>query len=247
MCTVTIVPRDGLGGYRLVANRDERRSRPDGVEPAWHREGTRRVAYPLDPAGGGTWVAVSDAGLVIALLNRYPSAGAHLLAPAPSRGSIIPRLIGCRRAAEAIAFVSAFDCSRFNSFCLVAVDRREVALFTHDRHADSSQVDALSQPYLATSSSLGDDIVEAPRRQLFEQLVLSEPRDRWLLGQHRFHRTQWTGRPEISVLMERSDARTVSRTTVDVTATQVAMIYEPLPPAWAPVTRLSDTGRARAA
>jgi hypothetical protein len=77
-----------------------------------------------------------------------------------------------------------------------------------------------------TSSSLGDAVVARPRRRLFEQLVLAD--DDWLRGQFRFHRHQWTRRPEISVHMARGDASTVSRTTITVTSRTMELDYEPL-------------------
>jgi hypothetical protein len=77
-----------------------------------------------------------------------------------------------------------------------------------------------------TSSSLGDAIVDRPRRELFEQVVART--DNWLWGQWRFHRHQWADRPEISVRMAREDAVTVSRTTIDVTLRGHELEYEPL-------------------
>jgi hypothetical protein len=85
----------------------------------------------------------------------------------------------------------------------------------------------LAAPLLYTSSSLGDAIVEAPRRQLFRRMVL-ERRGGWLRGQARFHRHQWPARREISVRMERADALTVSRTVVDVTRVARSLSYEAL-------------------
>ena len=72
------------------------------------------------------------------------------------------------------------------------------------------------RPVMFTSSSLGDAIVETPRRRLFEELVLAG--DDWLRGQFRFHRHRWDEQPEISIQMARQDAATVSRTTIDVTS-----------------------------
>jgi len=78
-----------------------------------------------------------------------------------------------------------------------------------------------------TSSSLGDVLVEPPRRELLERLVLAA--GDWLHGQARFHRHRWTSRPEISVNMAREDAATVSRTTIDVTSSTIDLAYESLP------------------
>jgi hypothetical protein len=87
----------------------------------------------------------------------------------------------------------------------------------------------LDRPLIFTSSSLGDGLVEAPRQQLFQRMVV-EARSGWLRGQRRFHRHQWPSRPEISVRMERHDALTVSRTVVEVTRARRSLFYE------APVT-----------
>jgi hypothetical protein len=41
---------------------------------------------------------------------------------------------------------------------------------------------------------------------------------------------QWVDKREISVVMERGDAATVSRTTVEVSSTDITLEYEPLLP-----------------
>jgi len=54
---------------------------------------------------------------------------------------------------------------------------------------------------MLTSSGLGDAVVDAPRRQLFERLVLRHERP-WPLAQDRFHAHRWPSRPDISVHMD---------------------------------------------
>jgi hypothetical protein len=87
----------------------------------------------------------------------------------------------------------------------------------------------LVRPQVVSSSGLGDALVEEPRRQLFQSLVLNR-RNALLAGQAAFHRHQWSNAPAISVLMSRADARTVSRTQVDLPVVgPIVMRYEPLP------------------
>jgi hypothetical protein len=80
MCTLTIFPL-GNGHHRLAFNRDEARSRSAATPPRWGCYGDREALLPIDPAGRGTWIAVNDAGLAMALLNvnRNPwrRAGRH--------------------------------------------------------------------------------------------------------------------------------------------------------------------------
>lgn len=68
MCTLTIAP-DGADGFKLVSNRDESKERSPATLPQCFRIRERRVLMPLDPQGGGSWVALSEEGRAACLLN----------------------------------------------------------------------------------------------------------------------------------------------------------------------------------
>jgi hypothetical protein len=174
---------------------------------------------------GGTWIGVNDDGLVVALLNRTVAANKPRVSP-HSRGSIVPALLACPSIGRALKASDAMDHSRFEAFRLVMVHRSTVAIVTADEARSSAEQFPLERPVMFTSSSLGDAIVETPRRRLFEELVLAG--DDWLRGQFRFHRHQWAGRLELSVQMSRPGACTVSRTTIDVTSRRIDLQYESL-------------------
>ena len=53
--------------------------------------------------------------------------------------------------------------------------------------------------------------------------------DSWLAGQTRFHAFQFKGNSAFGIRMTRSEARTVSRSIVDIDSARVRMEYEPLP------------------
>src|SRR5262245_18318015 len=80
---------------------------------------------------------------------------------------------------------------------------------------------------MLTSSSLGDGFVEAPRRRLFERLQLKED-GAFAPAQARIDEHQWRTRPDVSVRMERSHSRTVSRTCITVTSHTTELRYHPL-------------------
>jgi len=222
MCTVSIVPT--VDGCRLMCNRDERRTRAAGRPPRVRPTDTSWAVYPEDPVSGGTWVGVNGDGLVVALLNRTAPAAARSSAPR-SRGTIVPMLLSCGSFAHAVQAYEALDVRAFEPFRLVIVQRAAVAVA--DPTYPATQTTSLTSPMMFTSSSLGDALVEPPRRRLFERLVLAA--DDWLHGQARFHRHRWTTRPEISVSMAREDAATVSRTTIDVRSSAIDVAYEFLP------------------
>jgi len=240
MCTVTIIPLEA--GLRLVTNRDEERERPQADAPRWRTlrgDPPRSAVWPRDPTGGGTWVGANDAGLVLTLLNVNPQP------PVPpdeitnplSRGVIIPALAEQPRAHRAMDALQRLELDRFMPFRLVAAERdpedgtTRVIDAVWDRKALRFE-SRLDTPSCFVSSGLGDRLVE-PRHALFAELVGGGATAE---AQDRFHAHAWPDRPELSVMMSRADARTVSVTTVEVTfdesgAAGVNLDYRPVPDA----------------
>jgi hypothetical protein len=222
MCTVSVIRLPGL--LRLVSNRDERRTRPAAFPPAVTHADNLRVLAPTDPASQGTWVACSEIGLAIALLNvNPPDAGACV--PPRSRGGIIPGLMRARSLDEVAALAEAIDHRQYSPFRVVAVHDGEDDVLEIAPAAGSSRRLPLAIPQMFTSSGLGDHQVEGPRRQLFERTVVrggeQDLRDR----QDRFHVHRWRDRQAVSVHMSRADAWTVSRTTIEIGDSDISMCY----------------------
>lgn len=226
MCTVTIVGLAG-GGFRLADNRDERDGRPAARPPRLLAFGARRAILPIDPQGGGTWVAVNEAGLALAILNVNPGSG-PASAGRISRGRIIPLLLHSAGVGEAAAEAAGIHPPSHAPFRLVFTDGREVAEAVSDGarlRLDRGPLPAI--PVLFTSSSLGDGMVQEPRRALFEELFArgGDP----IAIQDAFHAHAWPDRPEVSVLMRRPGARTVSRTVITVGDGGAMLTYAPIP------------------
>lgn len=225
MCTVSIVPNGG--GFRVISNRDERRDRAVALEPRVEAVGFRSAVMPIDPAGGGSWIGVNDAGLVAALLNRHD--GPQLSDRSfTSRGSIVRRALACDSVDAAVQSVRTLDAARFQPFRLVIVQSGHIALVAGGACEFADAKSPVDHPYMFTASSRGDLFVDAPRRRLFECLM--DHMGNQLDAQSLFHRHQWVDKRDVSVLMERTDAATVSRTVVDVGARGIALAYESLIP-----------------
>lgn len=224
MCTVTVIAGDGRAGtgesaplVRLVCNRDERRSRRLSTRPIITRAGARRVVMPIDPASGGTWLGVNDAGIVACLLNINPAPcdPAHA-AGRRSRGEIVPTVLAFDTVEAAVESLAAFDARDYPPFRLIVLDAATAGEVASDgEDLDMSPALALPPRWFATSSGLGDHLVERHRRELFDELLRSAPDD--LSAQRRLHDHRWPDHPALSVLMSRADARTVSRTSIDLT------------------------------
>jgi hypothetical protein len=235
VCTVTVVPR--ASGFRIVCNRDERLSRPPAEPPAVRRVAGLTTVWPEDPLSGGTWIGANDAGLVMVLLNRTPGSRSLVAdrigrAATPrqhSRGTIIPLLLGLDCLASVLNRAAALPAAEFEPFTLLVIKSSQIAVVRNTGARTIVRSGILSRPLMFTSSSLGDDLVERPRRELFARLVAAPAAP--LPGQAAFHRHRWPGRPEISVCMRRRDAATVSRTLVDVDVfrPEVVLRYTPVP------------------
>lgn len=254
MCTVSIIklhdtPGAGgpgaVAGYRMVVNRDEHRDRAIATPPRWHdivspRGDRVRAIFPLDPAGGGTWVAVSEAGMVMCLLNRNDLPRPKLPDPRTltSRGRIIPSLIGHATAEAALAALGEMDLGSMAPFRLLAADPPRPggapAPMVASWDLRELRVEVLPPPPLClVSSGLGDVHVQ-PRLGLFQQMVAPASGPAAAAQQDQFHRHTWPDRPEVSVLMSRCEARTVSILTAEVRAGAsgdgaVTVHYEPIP------------------
>jgi hypothetical protein len=232
MCTISIVP---VGtGFRVMSNRDERRDRAVASQPRFETLGLRTAIMPIDPTGGGSWIGANDRGLVATILNR------HGVRPLPSasftsRGAIVRQALACDSVEAAVESVRTLEATRFRPFRLVLAQKSQLALVVGNGHEIAHVESTLEQPYMFTASSLGDIFVDSPRRRLFECLM--EHVGEWLDGQRLFHRHQWPDKREISVLMDREDATTVSRTIVDVGPAGIALEYESLVP-FSPAHRL---------
>ena len=175
MCTVSVIKLSGL--LRLVSNRDERRTRPTALPPAVSHAGGLRIIAPTDPASQGTWIACSEIGLAIALLNVNPP-DADARVPPRSRGTIIPTLIGSRSLDEVAERAGAIEHGDYAPYRLVAIHAGEDDVIEAVPMSGVLRRWPLDAPRMFTSSGLGDHHVEGPRRQLFEETVLpGDPAD----------------------------------------------------------------------
>lgn len=233
MCTVSLV--DAGDRLRVLCNRDERHARAEARPPVVRRTAAGLSMFPIDPQGGGTWIAANDAGLVVAVLNGDgpPLPSSH------SRGRLVLEMLGCTTLTDALLRADHLRRPWSPHRLIVADTRRVLELQIGEEAVDVSAY-ALTAPLLFTSSSLGRQAVEPVRRQLFDHFMRGAADA--LDAQDAFHRHRWPARPHVSVHMHRHDAATQSVTAVDVGPSRVRMRYEATrepagQPAWLGVER----------
>lgn len=240
MCTVTILPIRGEGdtGFRLACNRDESRRRPPALPPVVRACGPRFAVFPVDPLSDGTWIAANDRGVVMTLLNVYaapvPRADPDAVAPVQavhhrSRGEIIPSLMIHDTVDAALVGAASIHSGDYPPFRLVMVDAARIA----ELHSNGSRITLWSGlrgdgPWLFTSSGLGDELVDPPRRELF--LEMFDPSRNVPEVQDEYHRHVWPDQPHLSVCMSRPEACTVSYTVVECIPGAVRLRYFGEPP-----------------
>ena len=121
MCTLAAF----VGVFRdfplvVAANRDEYLARP-ATPPAVLRDEPPRAIGGRDLTAGGTWLGLSETGLVAGVLNRRNPAPPDLACR--SRGLLCVDLLACRSAGDAAARVAAEPAGRYNPFNLLVADR----------------------------------------------------------------------------------------------------------------------------
>jgi hypothetical protein len=173
----------------------------------------------------GTWIAATDAGLALAVLNVD---GHRCLGDRLSRGLLIPRLAACRSIDQLRDAWSGLDMSAFAPFRLVALTRDTVAI-GHSVERTLA-VARLGRAHVLASSSLGDAQVEPARSALFSALLRTENDPQ--AAQTRLHQHAWPDRRHLSVMMNRVDACTVSQTEVVLSAGAVSLGYRPVVDGW---------------
>jgi hypothetical protein len=225
VCTLTAIPLVS-GALRIAFNRDESHARAAGLPPQVRKVGGRAAVLPIDPVSGGTWLAVNDAGLALAVLNvNLPARDCNAPKLPRSRGEVIPSLLECDSPSAALAVCERLNYRDFAPFRLVLIGDGLVA----DVRWDGREPMVMSRlaggtPLLFTSSGLGDHLVEGPRRDLFDQMFLGGLHT-WGSAQHAFHRHKWSGREHLSVNMARDTARTVSHAVIDLGAAEAVFSY----------------------
>lgn len=225
MCTATLLCfPDDPPKLRLVASRDELHTRRSATPPGTHIFGSHTALLPIDPSSGGTWVGVNDTGLIATLLNLNLPDMPELSVAQVSRGGVIPAMMMLSNVEAAVQALETLPTRSMLPFRLLVGDSRRVAIVRSDgKQIQASINDRTDEPIMLTSSGLGDHRVEAPRRALFEDHPPRSPS-----AQDAFHKHRWPEQPHLSIAMKRDDARTVSRTVVELSANDISMRYTPI-------------------
>lgn len=130
MCTYILrYDPDSDWPFLIAGNRDELRSRP-WQAPARHWDDREDIIAGQDRLAGGTWLGLSDTGVVAAILNKKKALG-----PAPnkrSRGEIVLDALDHPDAVDAAKALSAVNGDAYRPFNLIIADNRDAYWIAHE-------------------------------------------------------------------------------------------------------------------
>ncbi|WP_340102101.1 NRDE family protein [Salinibaculum salinum] len=138
MCTLTLAWHVFEDAPVVVAaNRDELVDRPS--EPPARRDWERPVVAPRDSEAGGTWIGYNDAGVLVAITNRWIETD---MESDRSRGLLVRDALNHESAEDAVRFVEReLDERSYDGFNLVVADANAALLVEWDGHRRVSNFD----------------------------------------------------------------------------------------------------------
>ena len=166
MCTVSYVNRNET--IIITSNRDENANRPLADKPKIYQLNGRKVIYPKDPKGGGTWFAVNDLHTAIVLLNGAKNK--HVPKPAykMSRGLVVLELI---TKANSLNEWQMIDLSDIEPFTLIMYYQHQLFQLQWDGNQKDLAVLDSRLHYIWSSSTLYPENIREERKQWFADFM----------------------------------------------------------------------------
>ena len=166
MCTVTFIPFGN--SIFITSNRDESPSRQSSGLTSRHTLDGPAIHYPLDIESNGSWIALSDTGRSVCLLNG----GFVPFIPDPpyrlSRGQVV---MDAASTPDVLPFVENYNLEGVAPFTLLTFEKNILIQTVWDgfkRHIDELPND---QPQLWSSVTLYPPEIRAWRTEIFKQWV----------------------------------------------------------------------------
>lgn len=226
MCTLSYLPLPEEQ-YILTTNRDESPDRGDVAFPAYHFLEGKNIIFPQDPKAGGTWIATSDNGISVCLLNGADAPHKYKPPYRISRGLVAIEAIECIKPDE---FFKNYDFSDIEPFKMVVLfhdPELKIIEFTWDGQQKKITHKDASKPHIWASSQLYTDEAVQNREKWFAQ-YLKKNKSFTVESITEFHKNAGSGDLKNDLIMDRGIVKTVSITTICSLKGIVQMAHENL-------------------
>lgn len=234
MCTVTLISSEP-GRYVLGGNRDEQKTREPGLPPRCFSINNVNYVAPTDARAGGTWIAVNEFGLTLAILNRYSGNVEQpgLSENPPSRGIIIPALIQLKSIDKITASINEIiRVQQYRPFTLIAVDHSPVNAQRWDWNGGRfTRTKLMCPPKIWVSSGREQEKITRIREKVFSRIISKHTSDD-LETIKRVHESEEPQPGPAAISMEYKHVQSVSGTIVETGGQQIRMHHcnsRPLP------------------
>lgn len=223
MCTVTYIPQSG-NDFILTSNRDENSARsPQNLTRG--RVQTVELIFPRDTAAGGTWIAASNDGRVVCLLNGAFEKHSHRPPYRRSRGLMV---LDCFSFLSAETFVRYYQFQGMEPFTFIMAGNKRLHELRWDgKNIHFKKLDE-NEKHIWSSSTLYPPDIQEKRLSWFKSWKKNRT-DFSLKAIQNFHHHGGEADPWNGFVMNRKNiVQTVSVTNVVKKAHKIEMIYHDL-------------------
>ncbi len=220
MCTVTFIPVNDK--FIISSNRDEKNTRGRAMAPVVYSINKRKLIFPKDADGGGSWIALHENGNSAVLLN-----GAfenHIPSPPylKSRGQVFLNIIA---SAQPTKYFNEMDLQQIEPFTIILLDGNHLYENRWDGKIKYFKQLNKHRPYIWSSATLYDNRVVKKREKWFASFLDRHPHptQKDILE---FHQFTGDGDKQNDFMMERDGLlSTVSITSILLTTERGSMKY----------------------
>jgi hypothetical protein len=223
MCTLTYIPiaRD----HRMItSNRDESRLRKAALAPEIYKVNGKKLLYPKDPVGGGSWIVTSDNGLTACLLNGAYQPHTPKTAYRKSRGLIVVEMFEFE---DMFQFSKNIDLTDIEPFTLVMIDKENILELKWTGSRKNLRFYNPSLPLLWASEQLYSHSTILKRKKGFKNLL-----EKGILSKKDiilFHEIARYDDKENEMKLERENlVATISITSLEIYGNSLEMYYKDL-------------------
>lgn len=216
MCTISWFYH--CNGYDVFFNRDEQVSRPRAIPPEVKTINQTQAIIPIDPQGGGTWIAVNQFGCTFALLNYYQ--GRLPKGKLLSRGGIIPALLAVGSVDQVAEILTHINLNRYAPFSLLFFPPTKVSDVAEGETSvfrwTGKELERENATSPLISSAVNYESVLQQRLALYQSEIQHQSGELTSADFYRLHQSHVPEKSAYSVCMHRTDAKTVSLSHISV-------------------------------